>query len=212
MKIIVKVSGDLNELMRSEYMAGERAVSSAVRSAGEALKLNWRSQVTGAGLGSRLANAIRAQSYPKGQPSLNAGALVWSKSPKIIDAHERGAVIRSANGFWLAIPLPAAGKGARGGRITPGQWEAKTGRRLTFIYRSGKSALLVDTGRAMERSRTMGRDGFSRAARGFKNRTVPVFALVPQVKLKKVLDLYPAAEKIAGGVPAAIVAQWRASK
>jgi hypothetical protein len=54
-------------------------VTAAVREAGIGLKTAWRSQITGAGLGQRLANTIRSELYPKGKPSLNTAALVWSR-------------------------------------------------------------------------------------------------------------------------------------
>ena len=46
-------------------------------------------------------------------PSLPLGA------PDIIGAQDTGPLIRSASGFWLAIPLPAAGRALGGKRITP---------------------------------------------------------------------------------------------
>jgi hypothetical protein len=61
----------------------------------------------------------------------------------IIGAHDTGPLIRSKNGFWLAIPTPAAGKSSKGGRITPGEWERRTGLRLVFIYRRRGLSLLV---------------------------------------------------------------------
>lgn len=194
--------------MAEEYLRGEKAVSLAMAGAQADLKAAWRGQIRGAGLGSRLANAVRGEAYPKGQPSMNAAALVWSNAPKITAAHEAGPLITSRNGFWLAIPTAAAGKGRRG-RITPGEWESRTGRRLRFIYRRGRTALLVDTGQVLSGARTVGRDGFSRKARGFKNRSVVIFTLVPQVKLRKRLDLMGAADQVGAGLPARIVANWR---
>lgn len=213
MKITVKIDGDLNDMMRAEHLAGERAVTAAMRQAGEAVKLEWRGQVAAA-LGVRLGNAIRARTYPSGQPSMNASSLVWSKAPKITEAHERGATIRSSTGFWLAIPLPAAGKGARGAKISPGEWERRRGVRLRFVYLNGRRALLVaDDARINSRGLGAAKRGKRRAdgiLRGAQ--TVPIFVLVPQVKLKKVLDLYPAAERLTAGLPAAIVAQWRQTR
>jgi hypothetical protein len=54
--------------------------------------------------------------------SLNAAALVWSKAPVIVGAHDTGPLIRSKSGFWLAIPTPAAGRapGAGASRPAPG--------------------------------------------------------------------------------------------
>ena len=99
------------------------------------LKSAWRTQITGAGLGTRLANSIRLASFTKSGDSLNAAALVCSNAPVIVGAHDTGPLIRSNNGFWLGIPTPATGKSTRGGRgaavlldlcragsFTAGQW------------------------------------------------------------------------------------------
>ena len=61
--------------------------------------------------------------------------------------HGTGPLIRSKNGFWLAIPTPAAGKSTRGGRITPGEWERRRGLRLRFVYRRTGSSMLAAEGR-----------------------------------------------------------------
>ncbi|MFU8779373.1 MAG: DUF6441 family protein, partial [Roseovarius sp.] len=127
MKLKLDITPDIVAMMAAEISAGEMAVSAATREAGDGLKTAWRAQITGAGLGARLARTIRSEHYPRGKPSLNAAALVWSKAPTIINAHDTGPLIRSKNGFWLAIPTPAAGKSSRGGRITPGEWERRTG-------------------------------------------------------------------------------------
>ena len=111
MDLQLKIIGDLKPMMSAEIQAGEKAVSSAMRDAGSSLKSAWRGQITQAGLGRRLANSIRSQVYPKSGNSLNAAALVWSKAPVIVGAHDTGPLIRSQNGFWLAIPTAAAGKG-----------------------------------------------------------------------------------------------------
>lgn len=209
----VTIEGDFPKLMQVEAEAGKRAVSAAMRGAAGTLKAAWRSQVTLAGLGSRLSKAVRSDAYPKGKNSLNAAAMVWTKAPQIISAHNDGAVIRSKSGMWLAIPTAAAGRGPSGKRITVAQWEQKTGRQLAFVYRRGRTALLVDTGKAapgnvMVKRRRRGGSVLT-APSTFRNRSVVIFTLVPQVRLKKRMDLEAAAQKVAAGVPAAIVANWR---
>jgi hypothetical protein len=139
-KLTLGIKPHLVAIMAAEITAGERAVTAAMREAGSGLKLSWRGQITGAGLGPRLANSIRSQVFPKAGVSLNAAAVVWSKAPIIIGSHDTGPLIRSKNGFWLAIPTPAAGKGLGGRRITPGAWERKTGLRLRFVYRRSGTA------------------------------------------------------------------------
>ena len=204
MKLKLDITPDLAAMMAAEIKAGERAVTTATREAGISLKTAWRGQITGAGLGQRLARTIRSEQYPKGQASLNAAALVWSKAPKIINAHDTGPLIRSRNGFWLAIPTEAAGKSRRGGRITPGQWEQRSGLRLRFVYRRTGPSLLVAEGRLNKGGRAVA----SRSKTGRGLTTVPIFLLVPQVKLPKRLDLDRDAERAHDSVPGLIVANW----
>lgn len=204
MKLRVDIVGDIANLLDAEAKAGERAVSTAMRIAGTGLKDAWRAQITGAGLGPRLARTIRSELFPKGRPSLNAVALVWSNAPVIVGAHNTGPLIRSKNGFWLAIPTPAAGTSRRGGRITPSEWERRTGLRLRFVYRRRGPSLLVVEGRL----NTKGRAVASRSKTGRGLVTAPIFLLVPQVKLPKRLDLARDAGRVHDAVPGLIVANW----
>lgn len=204
MHLRLNIDPDIVALLREEIGTGERAVSTAIREASTRLKSAWRGQITGAGLGTRLARSIRSAQYPKGKPSLNAAALVWSKAPVIIGAYDTGPLIQSKSGLWLAIPTPAAGKSARGGRISPGEWERRTGLRLRFIYRRRGPSLLVAEGRL----NTKGRAVASRSKTGRGLLTAPIFLLVPQVRLEKRLYLARAAEAELGRVPGAIVASW----
>ena len=204
MKLTLDIRPDIAALMQAEIAAGEKAVSAAMREAGTTLKSDWRAQITGAELGRRLANSIRSQTYPKAGESLGAAALVWSKAPVIVGAHDTGPLIRSKNGFWLAIPTPAAGKSAKGGRITPGEWERRTGLRLRFVYRRTGPSLLVAEGRL----NTKGRAVASRSKTGRGKVTAPIFLLVPQVRLPKRLDLARDAARAVDGLPGLIVANW----
>ncbi|MFU8778381.1 MAG: DUF6441 family protein [Roseovarius sp.] len=204
MKLQLDITPDLVAMMAAEIKAGEKAVSKAVTEAGNSVKSAWRAQITGAGLGQRLANTIRSEQFPKGRPSLNAAALVWSKAPVIVGAHDTGPLIRSKSGFWLAIPTAAAGKSARGGRITPREWERRSGLRLRFVYRRNGPSLLVAEGRLNTRGRAVA----SRSKTGRGVATVPIFLLVPQVQLRKRLDLARDARAAQERIPSAIVANW----
>lgn len=206
MRINLDIVGDIAEQMREVTTDGERAVSRAMAAAGTGLKNDWRGQILGAGLGTRLARTIRSAVYPKAMDSLNAAAMVWTNAPEPIGAFERGALIRSRNGFYLAIPTPAAGtKGVGNKRITPGGWEQRTGLRLRFVYRRGAPSLLV----AESRLNTKGRAVASRSKTGRGVATVPIFILVPQVNLRKRLDLARDAEAWANRVPGLIVSNWK---
>ena len=189
MRLTIDIRPDIAKLMAAEIVAGERAVTAAVTEVGTGLKLGWRGQITGAGLGARLANSIRSEVFPKAGVSLNAATVVWSKAPVIVGAHNTGPLIRSKNGLWLAIPTPAAGKALGGRRITPAAWERKTGLRLRFVYRRVGPSLLVAPA-------VSGRP------------TAPIFLLVPQVRLPKRLDLVRDAERAHEAMPGLIVANW----
>ena len=205
MKLTVKFSPDLVALLEQEIKAGERAVTAAMESAGAQLKQDWRDQITRAGLGNRLPRTIRNRTYPTSGDSINAAAFIWSNAPEILNAQDRGALIRSKSGFWLAIPTEAAGKGRGGARLTPGEWELRRGMRLRFIYRrNGPSLLIAEKARINTRGTAVA----SRAETGRGQVSAPIFLLVPQVKLRKRLDLARNAEKVAGAVPGLIVEKW----
>ena len=211
MRVGVEIIGDLREIIEEEAAASRRAVTRGIREAGEGLKRDWRSQVERAGLGGRLARTIRSGTWPTGRESRDAATMVWTRAPRIIDAFERGALIRSTNGLFLAIPTEAAGtKGLGRTRITPLGWEQRTGLKLRFVYRPGRPSLLVADGarinvrgRAVMSRAKVRKDGIQRGAV-----TAVIFILVPQVQLRKRLDLFGAADRWAGRVPSLIVSNW----
>lgn len=206
MRIDVAVAGDVLAQMHEEVLAGEKAVSQSMASAATGLKTDWRSQILGAGLGPKMARTIQSRKYPIAQDSLNAAALVWANAPEPISAFDSGVLIKSQNGFYLAIPTAAAGsQGIGRKRITPRGWEQRTGLRLQFIYRRRGPSFLV----AEARLNTKGRAVASRSKSGRGIATVPIFLLVAQVSLKKRLDLARDAEVWAGRVQGLIVSNWR---
>ena len=99
-------------------------------------------------------------------------------------------------------------------RITPGGWERRTGMRLRFVYRRGRPSLLVADNARLSRKglarpnigRTQGGAQFTRVA---GRATVVVFILVPQITLKKRLDIAGPAQRWASRVPGLIASRWR---
>ncbi len=71
----------------------------------------------------------------------------------------RETILTESHARLLALPatalrgdvlperVPAACKSSNGGRITPSEWERRTGLRLRFIYRRRGPSLLVAEGR-----------------------------------------------------------------
>jgi hypothetical protein len=137
MRLTAAFSGDLSQLLAEEVRAAETAVTAGVRQAGEGLKGELRRQVTGAGLGSRLANAWRDRHYPN--EKVDAASLVWTKAPQIIRAFAEGVTIRSRRGRWLAIPTEnAPRRGTDGKRISPSTFPEHRLGRLRLVARPGK--------------------------------------------------------------------------
>ena len=200
--------------MKAEIRDAERAVTAGIREATDGLKTELRGQITGAGLGNRLANTWRGEVYPRGQPSIGAAGYVWSKAPGIVRLYAEGAVIRSKQGLFLAIPTAAAGKfGDNRKKITPGAWERIHGMRLRFVYRRGAPSLLVaDNARLTRRGRAaanIGRRQEATFTRLSGRTTVPLFILVPQVTVRKRLDIDGAARKWIRALPQLVLRQWR---
>ncbi|WP_057465049.1 DUF6441 family protein [Pseudovibrio sp. POLY-S9] len=213
MKLLVKVNGSPEDLMVKELELAEHAVTKGIRSAGWGLKEDWRSQIQSAGLGTKLARTIRQQSYPLRGKSLKAASLVYSRASKVVDAHDRGVLIRSNDGFFLAIPIGLAAnmRGPQNKRITPGGFERRTGFRLRFVYRRGQPSLLVAEDARFTKRGRIGKKGGRRRKDGILTgaQTIPVFLLVPQVKLKKRLDLDRDTELWESRLPGLIVANWK---
>lgn len=189
-------------------------VTGAMTEATALMKADLRHDVQGAGLGHRLGMAWRSNVYPIGRNSMDAAGYAWTRVPRIIDAFDRGVTIRSRDGAFLAIPTDAAGKrapiagaapafGSRPGktaRVTPGGFERRTGLKLRLVYRPGKPGLLVvDAAQRDRLGRAAPYLGKGRGSKlyGPKGVTIVVFILVPQVRLRKRLNIDALAE--AGG-------------
>ena len=213
MKLGAAIVGSLMADMQAEAKRIERGVAAGVKEAGVGLKGDLRKQVVAAGLGPRLARTWRSRAYPnKGH---NAATLVWSKAPQIIRTFDEGAVIRSKSGLWLAIPTQAAPKrGAGGKRINPGNFPEHRFGPLRFVYRRGRPSLLVVDGVRINKSGRVGRrakgGAFTKTGRMKQGiATVVMFIMVPQVRLKKRLDVVREAKRWERRVPELINKQMR---
>lgn len=206
MRLIAAI-GDLRKQMQRATAAGEAAVRYGVAEATESLKMRLRYQTRAAGLGGRLAQTWRSNVKPKG-PSFNSDGMVWSKVPHIMRSHAQNTVIRSkrANGY-MAIPTPAAGKGARGARITPAQWERRNGVKLIFVDRPGKNPVLIAD--RVVGFRKSGAARISKAKKPRKASAEVIFTLVPVVKLNKRMDIEGAANAEIRLLPGYIANRWR---
>ena len=214
MKLTATIIRSVEADMQAELRDIERAVTSGTRDAGRGLRTELRRQVASAGLGQRLANSWRDKHYPNQR--LDAASLVYTKVPQIVRAFDEGAVIRSRRGRFLAIPTENAPRnGTDGKRVRPSTFPEHRFGPLRFVPRaSGPSLLVVDGLRASFSRQTGELRGFRRATdrarrSGQGLTTVVMFLLVPQVKLRRRLDVARAAERWSAQLQALIEQQRR---
>jgi hypothetical protein len=233
MRLGASIVGDLRKVLTEEVRAGERAAMTAIRAEIEQVKADLRRQVTTAFSGNArgIANAWRSLIFPRTGQSLRPAGLVFTKVPNVIDAFERGALIRAkGGGKFLAIPtgFNAArgrrGRGEKGMRVTPAQMVA-SGQAFLRPFKSGRGfvwCLPLRQGEQTGRRRrtrlvaggvtevgTANRKGREAWARGLLEQgMVPMFLLLPQVKLAKRLDVRGAAERGLRRLPGRFVAAW----
>ncbi len=193
MRITTSITGSIMAGMEAEMRTISKAVTVGIKEAGRGLKADLRKQVVSAGLGMRLSRTWRERTYPnKGH---DAASLVWSKAPQIIRTFDEGAVIKSKSGLWLAIPTPSAPKrGVGGKRISPSNFPEHRFGPLRFVYRRGRPSLLVVDGVRINKSGRVGRrakgGAFTKTGRMKQGMATSVmFIMVPQVRLKKRLDV-----------------------
>lgn len=201
------------------------SVTDATAEGTELLKQDLRAD-TADHLSVRLAKSWRSRLYPTGQSSLDPAGWVWTKVPKLVDAFDRGVRIRSIHGWWIPIPQPAAGaKGyaasavgraygsrAKLERVTPAGFERRTGLKLRFVFVSSRVALLVvDAARYDSRGRAARLSAKGRHSRLYRDggKTIVVFVLVPEGKLKKRLDVDGAAARAEARMPGLLTKHWR---
>lgn len=210
MRLTLAVRGSLRQIMDAEMRAGRAAALAGVTAATQGLKAELRDGIARAGLGRRLGNTWRSRMYPNNDRPINPGGYIWSTAPMIIEVFAKGAKITPTSGKYLAVPLPAAGKRGPGGkRITPEAWERANGQKLRFVQRRGRPSLLVaDNARLNKRGTAAGRKGKGMTKRGM---TIPIFVLMPQVTIKKRLDIESAVDKWGGRIPTLIEAAWHTS-
>ncbi len=213
MKLTTTITGSIKAGMEAEMRTISKAVTAGVKEAGRGLKADLRKQVVSAGLGMRLSRTWRERTYPnKGH---DTASLVWSKAPQIIRTFDEGAVIKSKSGLWLAIPTPSAPKrGVGGKRINPSNFPEHRYGPLRFVYRRGRPSLLVVDGVRINKSGRVGRrakgGAFTKTGRMKQGMaTVVMFIMVPQVRLKKRLDVKRESERWSRRLPALIQRHMR---
>ncbi|WP_188064760.1 DUF6441 family protein [Sphingobium sp. KCTC 72723] len=199
-----------DEGVRRVLTAGADAIRSTTRNLEQDLEALVRGAVRG-----KLWRALKSDVFPDRGPARNPAGTVYinggGRTKGAFAFFTQPGRIVGKDGFYLAIPLPAAGSRGGSRNLTPGEWERRTGIRLRFVYRPGRASLLVadegtlngrtGTFRPITRKRTQAdeRRGFTRGAT-----TTPIFVLMPSVQFANRVALQPTINAAAGRLAAEV--------
>lgn len=199
------------------------------------VKEAFRAQVRAAGLGERLANAVRGVSYPNraGRVSLDPTGWVYAQPSKdgrgaaaIIESYSDGAtIVARAGKRFLAVPTDDVPRKRSGDALSPDEVETRYGRRLQFIAPNDKGfqtpsarnlgvAYLVLKGLVIRKASGRWRNATERERAGRTRNPRPVqsvimFTLVRAVRKPKSIDLSVPAEVANTRFDANLTARWR---
>lgn len=212
----VEISGNLGGFLEGERTEMASRITDAVNRASMGLRDELRQQVRQnfrragrrqrAG-GQNFEKTVRARIYPEGKKSMGAAGLVYFTA-KFMATHIEGGTIRAQGGRWMLIPLPeaerrgydmAAGERSSFGRFSKGS-KAGNAQVSMAVHDFGPLAFIkLDGGKAM-----LAGNPARQGARGQKTHRgsslggtplVPLFLLVPQIRLKPRIDLDGAARR-----------------
>ncbi len=208
MRISATLTGDFRGIVKGREVEVAKVVTDAVRTQANILKNDWRSQLIGAGLSQRLANAVRSKVYPRTGYSMGAAALVYpskGSAEKLLNELENSAVITAARGRFLAIPTENVPRGPKGTRLTPHALEALTGYHLRFAEnRRGTKMLVADTVASRGKRGGIRPATRTRTRQGRVASTTVFYILTPAVTIKKRLNLKAAAVRVGNELGALI--------
>lgn len=221
LRVVGNIGAGVEALLEEEVTEISRALRAAVTRSAGALQRDFRDGTRAAGLGEGLARAWRAEIYPRvTRRTLRPAGLVYSKATALHAAFSEGAVVLPRVGTFLLIPSAAAERipdatsttRARGGGSVPGGM-----RRRRSSLQAAAEYLRVPIVSAAPRGNGAKRDGTRRdPARGYilltpagRGRStlvalyysargavpVPLFTLVRQTRLPKLLNIEAAAER-----------------
>jgi hypothetical protein len=210
-RVTVKApGGSFQTWAKGNAAVAREAVTAGITKATRGALLDMRQQMTAAGLGRRLPNALRSTVYTDaGRNRDEVKGLIQPKdgqATSIFSAFTEGVTIRGRNGNWLAIPsdnVPLVG-GKKGGRrrMTPQQMEESFNGDLVLLPTRRPNVLQLYA-RVVQSSNKKGyrRGTVKRLAQGRLVKLVLMFTLVRQVGLRARLAPAPIAEKWAARAP-----------
>lgn len=191
MKIRTNTDFSFIKLTATEVETGRRAATSTVKRVSGNLKNELRRRTRKAGLGTGLEKAWDRSVYPRRGRSMSAAGFVYSKAKRLHGAFATGATVRAEGGGWLVIPTREAerrgydkSKRRSQGSRARGDANVRAAERdfgyLRFVKYGTDKAMLY----------------------GFRgDQVIPLFTLVKQVRMPKLIDPDAALQKWSTRLP-----------
>ncbi len=207
MRLGAALLGDLRQVVQEEIKDMQANIVDGLREGGQGCLSELRQHVAGADLG-RLARAWAMRIY-KNAGALDATALLFVKGRSAraaMASFEYGAIVRPVKGRYLAIPTQFNRAGGRkGGKVLYRPKDLTD----SFVIRSNDGSLLLmarvqhaqtkSKGRIADKayvnSRLLGSGRKKRTAALLQYGAVPMFVLMPSVRITKRLDIAAIANK-----------------
>lgn len=194
----------LSQEAKNAAIAATRGMQLAVNR----LKDRGRGRIRAAGLGDKVANALRGQAYPKSGTSLNAAGSVYSNAPHIMDAFVRGATVQAKNGKFIAIPTRECPKGTRGRRKLTYPEAVKRFGSPKGMPLKGRDGYLALFPAVRNKAGTGLRRAGKRVVSSGRQQWVPFFILVRSMRHRRRLDFDADLQQTGRDLPGLIAASW----
>jgi hypothetical protein len=189
-----------------------KAAKAAVEQMASEVKTTARANIVAAGLGPRLARALRVDVYPRrGYASIDAAAVVRSKAD-YMEIFDTGGKIEGDPLLWL--PLSTTPKRIKREKLTPASYRRLVGPLFT-INRPGHPPLLagnIAVGRRSPRNgpkRKVSLSALRRGNAGNASRLVPLFVGIRATTMPKKTNIRAITEAAAAQLPALVIAKLR---
>lgn len=190
LRVAIKFDSNLDKYAHDVHLRIARGARTAAERQAARAKVLLRQDVVAGGLGEKVANAWRADIYPK-SPAAHTHApavQVYTKAPDIVTAFGQDTVIQHHDGLYLAIPTKNT---PRIGRryATPLDVEVMFNQDLIFLPGRGQQRLaFVDAVKSKSGKKWRRATSFRTGKQNRKKELVLMFVMVRQVHLRKRLD------------------------
>ena len=222
MRLEAAIRGDLRKVVSGEVRAARKAINAAMREAGKGLKDDLKTHTRERDLGKFVNRWTFRVNRPREPMDMSVAVFPRGKRTRtILNTFNEGGVIRPDKSRYLAIPTDFNRKGGRrGGKVLKQLDELED----SFVRRSRSGQLIVFSKVRLAQRRTektkqvrnlafvegrrLGSGRRARSEKFLRAGAVPMFVLVPRIRMAKRLDIESVVRPWRSRLPELVVANW----